>query len=158
MGCGPYLAGLKLDVPVAQTNFALAVRLLAGQREHVVALLVPAFTVYGWKFQIPSVKARAIPAQPGFRRSGRARIAISTSRLDAWSVRDVIKLAENQFGGLPLDYGLVTSGAIADHLGSPFVSLSFEQIRLAPNCDLCASQWAPPGQSKRFAARRTICD
>jgi len=153
MGCGPYLAGLKLDVPVAQTNFALAVRLLAGQREHVVALLVPAFTVYGWKFQIPSVKTRA-----SFRRSGRAWIAISASRLDARSVRDVIKLAENQFGGLPLEYGLVASRAIADHLGSPFVSLSFEQIRLAPNCDLCASQWAPPGQSKRFAARRTICD
>ena len=70
----------------------------------------------------------------------------------------MIKLAENQLSGLALGYGLVTSRAIADHLGSPIVRLSFEQIHLAPNCDLCASQWAPPRQSKRFTARGTICD
>ncbi len=52
----------------------------------------------------------------------------------------MIKLAENQLGGLPLGDRAVTSGAVADRLRSLFRYLSFEQMRLVYSCVLPISR------------------
>jgi hypothetical protein len=44
-GCGTFVAGLDPSVPVAQTNLALTIPLLAVPRYHVVSLVVTAFAI-----------------------------------------------------------------------------------------------------------------
>ncbi len=120
-GCGRHFVDLDPGVPVAQTDFALAVTLLADQRKHVVPLLVSAFAVFVRIFQ------SVTPSRENGRSPGKA---CSTCFVCARCVRRVIKLPKYQLGRLPVHDRLITSGAIADHLGFPFIGLRLQHLGL----------------------------